>query len=157
MTTAAPVSVDWVRLTIGGDEFTIEPSPGIDLHLAVQPVEYEGYLDPLTLGPRPELRMSVHLVPRGTEAVVRCESRAREVAERLGAYRSALAAVPVFSLEAGLGGEGLPYNRVAAPRLILIPGPEPLLDEDLPVPSVHVFSAKAHPEEGHTYTMRLVD
>ncbi|WP_309029318.1 hypothetical protein [Streptomyces alfalfae] len=157
MTIAAPTSVNWIRLMIGDGEFTIEPSPGIDLHLAVQSVEYDGYLDPLTLGPRPELRLSVHLVPRDTDAVVRCEAQAREVAERLGAYRSALAAVPMFSLEAALGGESLPYNRVAVPRLILMPGPEPLLDEDLPTPSVHVFTAKAHPVDGHTYTMRLVD
>ncbi|WP_369212715.1 hypothetical protein [Streptomyces flavofungini] len=157
MTTAAPVSVDWIRLTIGDDHLTVEPSPGIDLHLAVQSVEYGGYLDPLTRSPRPSLRLSVRLVPRGIDAAVRCETQAREVAARLGTRQSAFAAVRMFSLEAALGGEGLPYNRVTAPRLILVPGPEPLLDEDLPVPSVHVFSAKAHPEDGHAYTMRLVD
>ncbi|MFJ8929208.1 hypothetical protein ACIRLA_21785 [Streptomyces sp. NPDC102364] len=142
MTTAAPASVDWIRLAVDGTEFTIEPSPGIDLSLSVKTSGYDGHLEPLTRGPSPQLHLSVALVPTGSEAAFRCESSALRILERLGAAKPATMPLREFSLEAALGGEGLPYNRVSAPRLYLIPGEPPVFDEDLPVPSVHVFTAK---------------
>ncbi|QQM45230.1 hypothetical protein [Streptomyces liliifuscus] len=157
MTTATAVTVDWVRLAIGDDEITVEPSPGIELALSVKPVEHDGYLDPLTRGPAPRLHLSLHLIPTGTEAIVRCESQARRILEQLGAPASACAPMCDFSLEAALGGEGLPYNRASAPGLTLTPGEPPVFDEDLPVPSVHVFTAKAHGASETVYTMWLAD
>lgn len=152
MTTPAPSIVDWIRLTIGDDEVTLEPSPGIDLHLTVETVPCEGYLDPVTRGPDPQLRFSVDLIPSSGAAAVRCESQAREVAARLGLGGPMMRD---FALEAALGGEGLPYNRVQAPRLRLIPGGPPTPDDvDL---SVRVFTAKVESVDGHAYTMRLVD
>lgn len=156
MTTAPPVTVDWVRLKVD-DEFAVEPSPGIELALSVKPVDYDGYLDPLTRGPAPRLHLSLHLIPTGTEAIVRCESQARRILEQLGAPTSASAPLRDFSLEAALGGENLPYNRVSAPRLALTPGEPPVFDEDLPVPSVHVFAAKAHSDSETVYTVWLAD
>lgn len=153
MTTAAPASVTWIRLVVDGAEFTIEPSPGIALSLSADLSEYDGYLDPLTRGPRPELHLSVALIPANDAAIMHCETQARRILNRLGAKRPAAMALHEFSLEAALDGEGLPYNRVSAPRLHLIPGADPAFDADLPVPSVHVFTAKAPRGSETLYTM----
>lgn len=149
MTTAPPVTVEWIRLTIGDDEVILKSSPGVDLWLTVDHVAYEGYLNLPTREPASQYRFSVDLIPSNIEAAVRCESQAREVATRLGLDGPVLRD---FALEAALGGEDLPYNRVSVPRLCPV-----LDDEDLPVPSVRVFTAKAESAGGHAYTMRLVD
>ncbi|WP_327222964.1 hypothetical protein OG229_02155 [Streptomyces platensis] len=138
MTTAAPTSVEWIRITIGGCEFTIEPLPGIDLCLTLEMVELDGgFHAPLTRGLDVEHRISVALAPSTPEAIFQCEGQARDILNRLGAKS---ATTREFSLEAALGGEGLPGNRVSAPRLLLTPG-DPVFEE-LPVPSVPVFTAK---------------
>ena len=146
MTTTLPATVDWIRLTIGDEQIELVPSPDVQLRLAVEPVEYEGYLDPLTAGPPTKLYASVDLVPLNARAVHRCEARAGEAAGQLGVYEPATSPLREFALEAGLSGEGLPYNRVAAPRLHLVPGPPPMFDEDQPVPSVRVFTAHLVPD-----------
>jgi hypothetical protein len=143
MTTAALTSVTWIRLTVGVQRIDLAPEQDVALRLVVLPVEYEGYLDPLTVGPQSELHVSVDLVPEKASAVGRCEQFAREVATGLGAFEPPLAALHEFSLDAGLDGEGLPYNRVTVPKLLLIPGSPPMFDEDQPVPAVRVFTAKA--------------
>lgn len=151
MTTTAPVSVDWIRLTIGDEELTIEPSPGIELRLTVKPVEYEGYLEPLTRGPAPQIHFSVDLVPADTDAIIRSENEAVRILERLDARNPML--LRMFTLEAALGGEGLPYNRVTAPKLQLAISEPPHFDDDQPVPAVHVFTAKVPAGSDVAYTM----
>lgn len=156
MTTAALATINWIRLGIGGAEFTIEPSPGIKLSLAVSTSQYDGYLDPLTRGPASELHISVALIPADIEAVVRCESQALGILNRLGVHRPAAMPSVEFSLDAALGGEGMPYNRVSAPRLYLIPGDRALFNEDPVTPSVHVFTAKAPTGSQSVYSMAKV-
>ncbi|MFJ4785172.1 hypothetical protein [Streptomyces sp. NPDC088794] len=162
MTTAAPVSVEWIRLTIGGEEIELARSPGIEPRLLVDPVEYDGYLDPLTRGPDPKMRFTVDLVLTDTDedpgwVAQRCEAEARRVAESLGAPLPTLGSRRDFSLEAGLGGEGLPYNRVSAPRLVLNPGMPHTIEEGGEV-AVRVFTATALADDrGTKYQMRLVD
>lgn len=162
MTTAAHPSVDWVRLTIGDDDFTLDPSPGIELRLSVASVPYDGYVDLLARPPAPQLHMAVDLVPSDAEAIVhretqariaRCEAQARDVAARLGAVGPVSAPLREFSLEAALGGEGLPYNRMAVPRLLLVSGEPPMFDEDQFVPAVRVFTAKVPTGSGSAYTL----
>lgn len=158
MTTATLPSVDWVRLAIGDERIDLTPSPGIQLRLIVEPVDYDGYLDPLTAPPPPQIRFAVDLVPTEAHAVHRCEAEARRVAKALGATRPANGLLEEFSLEAALAGEGLPYNRVSAPRLTLTPGGPPLLDEDQAGPAVRVFAATAHAgDDGSKYRMTLAD
>jgi hypothetical protein len=157
MTTAALPSVDWIRLTIGDDELSLVPSSGIELRLLVAPVPYDGHLDPLTVGPPPQIRFTVDLVPSAASAVHRCEAEARRVGDALGAH-STDGLLREFSLEAALGGEGLPYNRVSAPRLTLTPGRPPYFDADQAVPAVRVFAATAHSaDDGSKYRMTLTD
>jgi hypothetical protein len=159
MTTAALPSVDWIRLTIGDDELSLVPSPGIELRLLVAPVPHDGNLDPLTVGHPPQIRFTVDLVPTAAGAVHRCEAEARRVGEALGANGPADGLLREFSLEAALGGDGLPYNRVSAPRLTLLSGEPPLLDEEQAVPGVRVFAATAHSagDDGSKCWMRLVN
>src|SRR5690348_16305216 len=104
MTTAALTSVAWICLTVGAQRIDLAPEQDIALRLAVLPVEYEGYLDPLTMGPPPALHVSVDLAPDKASTVGRCEQLAREVATRLGAFEPPLAALHEFSLEADLEG-----------------------------------------------------
>jgi len=154
MTTAPPVTIDWVRFTADGDEFTLSPSPDFDLRVTVVHGEWAGYLDPLTIGPVPGYSLAVNLVPlhpHDFAAVARCEVRAREVAALLGAERVERRS---FAMEAGLDGEGLPYNRMEAPRLQLVPADPPEFDDDGPVPFVRVFTAKMVAVDGVAYTMR---
>lgn len=164
MTTVALPSIDWIRLTIGDQRIDLAPSPGIQLRLSVEPMPDDrgfGLLD----APRPSgLRVAVDLIPVETtslplaEAVARCESKAAGLAASLGAGHSPLSPLREFSLEAALGGDGLPYNRMSAPRLTLLPGGPPALDEDQAVPAVRVFAATARADGGGSkYVLRLVD
>lgn len=162
MTTAAPVTVDWIRLALGDEEIDLAPQPGIELRLLVDAVPYDGYLDPLTLGPAPEVQFTVDLVLTKVDfdawqVAQRCESEARRVAKALGSFLPATGALRNFSLEAALGGEGLPYNRVTAPQLTLNAG-EPHEVEEHGERAVRVFTATALADDnGNTYTMRLAD
>lgn len=151
MTTAAPVSVDWIRLTVGGEVLTIEPSPGIELRLTVDSVEHEGYLEPLTRGPALQLHFSVDLIPADTDAIIRSENEAVRISKRLDARNPML--LRTFTLEAALGGEGLPCNRITAPRLHRVPGGQPHFDGDQPVPAVRVFAAKVPAGSDVAYMM----
>jgi len=157
MTTAALTSVAWIHLTVGVQRIELAPEQDIALRLVVLPVEYEGYLDPLTVGPPPELHVSVDLVPEKASAVGRCEELAREVATRLGAFEPPLALLRDFELEAGLDSEGVPYNRVTVPKLLLVPGPSPVFDEDQLVPAVRVFTAKAGSTPNGAYLLTRVE
>jgi hypothetical protein len=154
MTTAAAPSIAWIRLTLDGVDFTLAPSPGIELRLAVNPVEYDGYLDPLVRGPLPELHVVVDLLPRNAASVIRCETQAREVAARLDLGSPVMRE---FGLEAALDGKGLPHNRMEAPRLLLVPDGPPTLDDDGSEPFVRVFTAKVPSGSESAYTLRLVD
>ncbi|MHC3450736.1 hypothetical protein [Streptomyces prasinus] len=157
MTTAPPPSIAWVRLTVDGADFTLTPSPDIDLRLTVNRVEYDGYLDPLTVGPPPGFSLAVDLIPLRLldgDGVFRCEAQAREVAARLGTGSPVLRE---FALEAALDGEDLPYNRVEAPRLLPVSADPPTLDEDGPGPFVRVFTAKVPAGVDTAYTLRRVD
>ena len=160
MTTAALPSVDWIHLAIGDDRIDLTPAPGIQLRLIVEPVPDDrpfGVLDK----PRPgELRVSVDLIPAAgpqmswADAVAACESMAARLAAQLGATASPLTPLREFSLEAALGGEGVPYNRVSVPRLTIKPSGLPLLDEDQPLPGVRVFTATARSDaEGVQYVL----
>lgn len=158
MTTAVSPSLDWIRLTIDGDEVTLAPSPGFWVRLLVTPVPYDGYLDPLAAPPPPQIRFTVDLVPTGVEPVARCETEARRVARALAEAHATGGLLSEFSLEAALSGEGLPYNRVSAARLRLATVGPPAYDEDQAVPSVRVFAATAHADGvGSKYQMRIVD
>lgn len=158
MTTTAPASVDWIRLTIDGDEIALDPSPGIELRLAVYPVESDGYADLLAAASPAKLRVGVDLIPADAAAVFRCESEARRVAALLGANGGPLEPLREFALEAALGGKGLPYDRVSVPRLTLTPGGPPFLDEEQQAPGVRVFTATPHAaDDGSKYTMWRVD
>jgi hypothetical protein len=142
MTTVADPSVAWVRLAIDGGAITLTPASDVDLRLTVDRVDYDGYLDPLTVGPPPGFSMSVDLIPlrpHEGDVIRRCEAQAREVAARLGAGR---AMQREFAMEAALSGEPLPYNRVEAPRLYLASSELPEFDDDQPLPAVRVFTAK---------------
>ena len=163
MTTAVSPSVDWIRLTIGNDDLTLTPSPGIQLRLLVDLVPDErsfGLLD----SPRPAtLQVRVDLIPGSgptglsAKAVAQCESMAVRLAAQLGANASPLAPLKEFSLEAALAGEGVPYNRVSIPRLTLKPSGPPLLDEDQPLPGMRVFTATARPGgDGSQYVLSKV-
>ncbi len=158
MTTAALPSVDWIHLTVGDRRIDLAPSPGIELRLVVEPVADDRAFGLLDAPRAPKLRVAVDLIPADARTVARCESEAARVAQELGAYASPLSALREFSLEAALGGEGVPYNRVTAPRLTLQPGPASILDEDQPEPGVRVFTATAHADDdGIKYLMRRVD
>ncbi|MER7053507.1 hypothetical protein [Streptomyces sp. NPDC000351] len=148
MTTVAPVSVTWIRLIGDGVNITLTPSPDFDLLLTEDRVEYDGHLDPLTVRLPPDLSMSVDLVPLRQfdgDGVLRCETRAREVAAQLGVGRAVRGE---FALEAALDGEQLPYNRVEVPRV---------LDDEEPLPAVRVFTAKILAADGVAYMLRQVD
>ncbi|MGW5633963.1 hypothetical protein [Streptomyces sp. NPDC003832] len=158
MTTAPPGTIDWIRFTIVGAAFTLSPSPDFDLRLAVVHGERTGYQDPLTVGPLPSYSLAVDLIPlrpHDFAAVARCEARAREMATRLG-----VADVDRydFALEAGLGGEGLPYNRMEAPRLQLVAADLPEFDGDEPLQFVRVLTARMVADSaGVAYVMRQAD
>lgn len=161
MKTAVPVAIEWIRIAIGDGEVEVAPSPGIEPRLLVEPVPYDDYLDP-TRGSAPKMRFTVDLVltetgPDAWWVAQRCEVEARRVAEALGVYLPATAALRNFSLEAALGGESLPYNRVSAPHLILNAG-EPHEIEEHGERAIRVFTATARTDgDGATYTMRLTD
>lgn len=157
MTTAVSPSIDWIRLTVDGADFTLASSPDIDLRLTVNRIEYDGHLDPLTVGLPPGFSLTVDLIPLRPldgDGVFRCEAQAREVAARLGAGSPVLRE---FALEAALDGEGLPYNRVEAPRLLPVSADPPTLDEFGPEWFVRVFTAKVPAGVETVYTMRHVD
>jgi hypothetical protein len=160
MTTAALPAVGWIRLTIGGDRIDLTPSPGMQLRLIVEPVPDDRSFGVLEM-PRPAvLRVCVDLIPvegasvSWAQAVAACESKAAEIARRLGADAPPLTPLRQFSLEAALGGDGLPYNRASVPRLTLDPFGPLLLDEDQPLPGVRVFTATARPgDDGIQYLL----
>lgn len=158
MTTAPPVTVDWIRFTVDRAEFTLSPSPDFDLRVTVVHSGWDGYLDPLTMGPVPGFSLAVDLIPLQPHdfiAVARCEARDREVAERLGADRVERR---TFAAEAGLGGERLPYNRMQMPHLQLAASNLPEFDDDGPLPFVRVLTAKMIADgAGVAYTMRQAD
>jgi hypothetical protein len=157
MTTATAPSVAWIRLTVDGSDFTLTPSPDIDLRLTVKRIEYDRYLDPLTVGPPPGFSLTVDLIPLrplDDDGVFRCKAQAREVAARLGTGSPVLRE---FALEAALAGEDLPYNRVEAPRLLPVSDDPPELDESGPEWFVRVFTAKVPAGVETTYTLRHVD
>ncbi|MFJ1648033.1 hypothetical protein [Streptomyces sp. NPDC088258] len=157
MTTATAPSVDWVRLTVDGSDITLTPSPDIDLRLVVGRVEHDGPLDPITTGPLPGFSLSVDLVPLhplDRDAVFRCEMQAREVAVLLGTSSPTRGG---FTVEAALGGEGWPHERLEVPRLYLTPTEPPDFDAAQPLPVVRVFTAKMVATEGVAYTLRRVD
>lgn len=160
MTTAAPVTIKWIDLVIGGERIEIAPQAGIEPRILVDAVPYDGYLDLLTRGPAPRARLTVDLVLTDTDddprrVAQRCEAEARRVAEALGAFLPATAALRDFSLEAALGGESLPYNRMSAPRLTLDAG-EPHWIEEHGERAMRVFAATARADDdGGVYTMRL--
>ncbi|MCX4231974.1 hypothetical protein [Streptomyces ortus] len=159
MTTAVPVTIKWIDLVMGGEKIEIAPLPGIEPRLLVDAIPYEGYLEPLTRGPDPEVCVSVDLVltetgPGAWLVAQRCEAEARRVAEALGALLSPTAALRNFSLEAALGGEGLPYNRMSVPQLALRPG-EPHAVEERGERAVRIFTATALADDNGTkYTLR---
>ncbi len=162
MTTAALPSVDWIRLTIGDHRIDLMPSPGIEFRLTVEPVPDDRAFRVLGPPRPPELQVAVDLIPGAgasvswEEAVAACESKAAQLAGQLGAEAPPLAPLKEFSLEAALGGEGLPYNRVSVPRLTLKPSGPPQLDEDQPLPGVRVFTAIARPgDDGSQYALTL--
>lgn len=150
MTTAAPTSVDWVRFQFGDRRIDLRPPAGIQLRLIVEPERDEqgfGLLDSPLL---PRLQVAVDLIPVKVDydTVARCEWEAGRIAAELGAYDPPLALLREFSLEAGLSGDGLPYDRVSIPRLTLLPSGPPELDEDQPLPGVRIFTATVHASDG---------
>lgn len=159
MTTAAPVTIKWIDLVVGGERIEIAPLPGIEPRLLVDAVPYDGYLDPLTRGPNPEVRVTIDLVltetgPGAWLAAQHCETEARRVAEALGVFLPPTAALRNFSLEAALDGEDLPYNRMSAPQLALKPG-EPHEVEERGERALRVFTATALADSNGTkYTLR---
>lgn len=155
MTTATHTTIDWVRLTLGGEEITLSPTPGIELRLVLDSVPDGLGFDLLTPPGPPKLRVAVDLVPTTGSAVAQCESWAASVATRLGAGAAPLEALREFSLEAALSGGAVPDSRVSVPRLTLVSGPPPFLDEDESLPGVRVFTARAHASsDGSLYLMR---
>lgn len=161
MTTATRTTIDWVRLTLGGEEIPLSPTPGIELRLVLNAVADDLGFDVLTRPGPPKLRVAVDLIPIPStrSTVAQCESWAARVATRLGADAEPLEALREFSLEAALSGGGLPYSRVSVPRLTLTSGPPPFLyaEEDEPLPGVRVFTATAHTNsDGSKYQLRRV-
>lgn len=155
MTTATRTTVDWVRITLGGDEILLSPSPGIELRLIIDAAPDGQCFDVLTMPSPPELRVAVDLIPTLMDTVAQCESWASRVGAQLGTEAGPLDDLREFSLEAALSGEELPYSRVSVPRLSLTPGPPPLLDEDEPLPGVRVFTATARTgSDGSKYQLR---
>lgn len=159
MTTAAPVTIKWIDLMPGSERIEIAPLPGIEPRLLIDAVPYDGCLDPLTRGPDPEVQVTLDLVltetgPGAWLVAQRCEAEAQRVAETLGVFLPATAALRNFSLEAALDGEALPYNRVSVPRLALKPG-EPHEVEERGEHAVRVFTATAlSGDNGTKYTLR---
>lgn len=159
MTTATPVTIKWIDLIMGGERIEIASLPGIEPRLLIDAIPYDGDLDPLTLGPAPEVRVAVDLVltengPGAWLVAQGCEAEARRVAEALGSFLPPTAALRDFSLEAALSGEDLPYNRVSVPRLILKPG-EPHEAEERGERAVRIFTATALDDgNGLKYTLR---
>lgn len=160
MTSAVSPSVDWIRLTIDDNRIDVMPSPGIQLRLIVEPVSDDKPFGVLAPPQSAGLQVSVDLIPDASTsesrsgAVAACESTASRLAAQLGAGASPLAPLKEFSLEAALGGDGVPYNRVSVPRLTLQPSGPPLLDEDRPLPGVRVFTATARPgADGSQYVL----
>ncbi|MEU0160251.1 hypothetical protein ABZ154_15755 [Streptomyces sp. NPDC006261] len=144
MTTATRTTVDWVRLTLGGAEIPLSPSPGIELRLILDSVADSLSFDLLTPPGPPEVRVAVDLIPADGSAVAQCESWAARVATHLGANAAPLGDLKEFSLEAAISGGEHPYSRLVVPHLTLTPGPPPFLDKEESLPGVRVFTAKAH-------------
>ncbi|MGW0780299.1 hypothetical protein [Streptomyces sp. NPDC002913] len=154
MTTATLTTVDWVRLTLGDEEITLSPAPGIELRLIVESAPDDPAPDTLTPPRSPELKVAVDLIPTDRSTVAQCESWAARMGAQLGTQAGPWDDLREFSLEAALSGEGLPYSRVSVPHLTIIPGPAPFLDEDEPLPGVRVFTAKARTSsDGSKYRM----
>lgn len=143
MTTATLTTVDWVRLALGGKEISLSPAPGVELRLIIDTAPEGEGLGLLTTPPPPELQVAVDLIPTDRSTVAQCESWAARIGAQLGTQAGPWDDLREFSLEAALGGEGLPYSRVSVPHLAITPGPAPFLDEDEPLPGVRVFTAKA--------------
>ncbi|WPO70184.1 hypothetical protein [Streptomyces sp. KN37] len=152
MTTAAAPSVTWVRLMADGVDFTLAPSPGVTLRLTLLDVEPDEL--PLSRTSPLERRVIIDLLPRDTEAAIRCETQARELAARIGLDSAVLHEV---AMEAALDGEDLPYSRVEAPRLLPVAEGPPTLEVDGPESFVRAFTAKMLSDGGVAYTMRRVD
>lgn len=144
MTTTALTSVDRIELAVGDRQITLTPSPGIELRLTVDSIADDPAFDLLDHPRPPKLHVAVCLIPSGADAIMRSEAQATAVAAELGAHDSPLAPLREFSLEAALSGEDVPYHRVSIPRLTLLPGEPPVLDEDQPLPGVRVFTATTH-------------
>lgn len=163
MTTATHTTVDWVRLTLGGKEIPLSPTPGIELRLIFDSVPASrglrlGGFDALTPPGPLGLRVSVDLIATTRSAVAQCESWATRVAAQLGADGRPLEDVKEFSLEAALGGGRLPNRRVSVPHLTLSSGPPSFLDEVEPLSGVRVFTATARTGgDGILYQLRLED
>lgn len=160
MTATVSPSVDWIRLTIGDEQIDVAPTPGIQLRLIVEPAPDDRSFDVLDMPRPPKLQVAVDLIPVASpsrlreEVVAACESMAARLAVQLGAETPPLTPVREFALEAALGGEGMPYNRVSVPRLTLKPFSPPVLDEDQPLPGVRVFTATAGPgADGSQYVL----
>ncbi|MGQ4343618.1 hypothetical protein [Streptomyces sp. SAS_275] len=162
MTTIAPVTVEWIRLTIGGEQVELIPSPGIEPRLLVDQVPYDGCDHALLRAVASETWFTVDLMlppVDGDPWLVeqRCRDEARRAAEALGAFKPIGALVRDFALEAGLGGVKLPYNRVFAPHLVL-KAETPHEIEDRDERGIRVFTAVARPDAGgNTHQLRLAD
>jgi hypothetical protein len=154
MTTAIQPCVDWVRLKVGEAVVALDPLPGIELRIVQELVEYPGYVDPLARPPLPEFHLAVDLCPRNAEDVVRCEEQARRVAAQLGLGSRILRE---FAMRAAFVEDGLPYNRLEAPRLLLASDEAPELDDEGPVPFVRAFTAKVPNGCDTAYTLHLVN
>ncbi|MFF5668816.1 hypothetical protein ACFY8S_01545 [Streptomyces hygroscopicus] len=155
MTTAVRSCAVWIRLMGDSVDLTLIRPPGAVMWLSVWPVPYDGYLDPLTVGPSPQIRMAVDFVPADVTTAARCEEEARRTADALGAGKQVRDLLPVFSLEAVLGGREAPHTRVTASRLTLTPDDEPTACYRETAPRVRAFTAAAHPDgDGRSYVIR---
>ncbi|WP_394436316.1 hypothetical protein [Streptomyces sp. SGAir0957] len=150
MTTAAPTSVDWIRLKVGDEELAVEPAPGILLHLHVGPPpapDFDGA--PFAIAPS-GLGVALYLEPRDSSDEIRCGNEVRRVQQFLGSLNPDLrTALPAFSLHAAISGEAAPYNRVRVPRLAL--GGEPPEGMEPPAHAMQVFVARAREVDGTLY------
>jgi len=154
MTTAVRSCAEWIRLMGDHVDLTLISPPGAVLWLSVWPVPYDGYLDPLTAEPPPQIRMAVDLVPADASGAARCEEEARRAADALGARKQVCDPLPVFSLEAMLDGGDTPHMRMTAPRLALTPDDEPTACYKETAPRVRAFLATAHRDgDGHSYVI----
>lgn len=135
---------------VGDEEFTLESTPGVLLHLHVGagPVP-ESFEAPFALSPF-GLSVALYLEPKDSSFEARCVSEVRRARRFLGVSDlDPLAAFREFSLRATVSDDTARYNQVRVPRLALGgPAPEGI---DAPLHAMTVFVAQARAVDGTLY------